>query len=87
MPARKPIPEFRNAREELEFWDTHDPAEYVTGLADVTWSLGPKKRITLRMDPDLIADLKELAEELDMPYQTVARALLKRGMWLLQQTD
>ena len=90
MKKPKLIPDFQSEEEEIEFWDSHDPAEYMTEPADdIIWDIRPekKKRITLRIEPSVIEDLKVLAEELDTPYQTLARGLIKRGIRQLQEAE
>ena len=88
MREPKLIPDFASEAEEIEFWDSHDPDEYFTEPADdIIWDLKPekKKRITLRIEPSVIEELKALAEKLDTPYQTLARGLIKRGIRQLQE--
>ena len=84
----KEIPAFASDDEEREFWETHDIRDYDDGPAtDVVWDLRPekKKRVTIRLEPSMIAQLKEMAEELDIPYQTLTRGLIRRGMRQLQE--
>jgi len=83
MSKKKLIPDFASDEEERAFWDTHDPEEYFEDEPiDVVWDLRPekKKRVTIRLEPSMIAQLKEMAEELDMPYQTLTRGLIRRGL-------
>lgn len=82
MKEPKTIPTFRSEAEEIEFWDTHDPSEYMTEPVDVVWDIKPEKkqRISLRIEPSLIEDLKRLAKKHDTRYQTLARGLIKRGI-------
>ncbi len=85
---RKYIPDFKSEEEELEFWDTHRIEDYDDGPADdIIWDIKPekKKRVTLRIEPSVIEELKVLAEKLDTPYQTLARGLIKRGIRQLQE--
>jgi len=82
----KTIPEFTSDAEEREFWETHDIRDYDDGPADITWDLSPerKKRVTMRLEPSLIEELKEFAEDVDVPYQTLTRALIRRGLAQVQ---
>ena len=83
MSKPKTIPTFRSEAEEIEFWDRHDPREYMTEIVDdVIWDIKPerKTRISLRVEPSLIEDLKRLAKKHDTRYQTLARGLIKRGI-------
>ncbi len=76
------IPEFASDEEEREFWETHDIRDYDNGPADITWNISEekKKRVTIRLQPSLIDELKEFAEEVEVPYQTLTRALIRRGL-------
>jgi predicted DNA binding CopG/RHH family protein len=84
MPKKrlKPIPRFRNEAEEREFWATHDTTDYID------WSKAkravfpnlrpPTESISLRLPAPLLADLKALANERDVPYQSLLKVLLAR---------
>lgn len=90
MPDKpKMIPHFASEEEELEFWDTHDIADYDDGPADdIIWDLRrptPKQRINLRLEPELIAELKQVAQENGVPYQTLTRGLIRRGLQSLRE--
>jgi predicted DNA binding CopG/RHH family protein len=90
MSKPKIIPTFRNEAEEIEFWDTHDPREYMTEIVDdVIWDIRPqrKQRINLRIEPSLVVDLRELAREHDTRYQTLARGLVRRGVRELEEVQ
>ena len=87
---RKSIPDFKTEEEELVFLETHNIEDYDDGpVEDVVWDIRTerKKRMTLRVEPSLIAELKELAEELDVPYQTLTRGLIKRGVREMQKAQ
>lgn len=76
----KTIPEFRNEDEEREFWATHDSMDYVD------WSkakrvrlprLKPSTRtISLRLPESMLEELKVLAHERDVPYQSLLKIFL-----------
>ncbi len=88
MAGKKLLPDFKSEEEELRFWETARVEDYEWEPADdVTWDLRPekKKRVTIRLEPSMIAQLKEMAEELEMPYQTLTRGLIRRGLRQLQQ--
>ena len=88
MKKEKTIPDFETEEEEIAFWDTHRIQDYDLGPADdIIWDIKPekKKRVTLRIEPSVIEELKVLAEKLDTPYQTLARGLIKRGIRQLQE--
>lgn len=76
----KPIPEFASEAEEQEFWATADTTEYFD------WSQArsvafPKLKptttpISMRLPETLLADLKRLANEQDVPYQSLMKVYL-----------
>jgi predicted DNA binding CopG/RHH family protein len=80
MSDLKKIPEFKNADEEAKFWDEHDSAEYID------WSKAEKvvfpnlkpstESISLRLPSSLLARIKELANEKDVPYQSLMKVYL-----------
>lgn len=85
MKNLKSIPEFKSPEEEAEFWDTHDSTEYID------WSKAQKtvfpnlkfttESISIRLPAPLLARIKELANEKDVPYQSLMK------MYLSQQVD
>ncbi|MGI5819635.1 MAG: CopG family antitoxin [Armatimonadota bacterium] len=83
MRKRKYLPEFRTEEEELEFWRTHRIDDYETEPAnDIAWEIDREKskRVTPRLEPSLIDELKQFAEEMQVHGQTLTRALIRRGM-------
>ena len=88
MKKEKTIADFETEEEEIAFWDTHRIEDYDDGPADdIIWDIKSekKKRVTLRIEPSVIEELRVLAEKLDTPYQTLARGLIKRGIRQLQE--
>jgi len=77
---QKPIPEFASETEEQEFWATADTTE------DFDWSnarrvVFPKLKptttpISMRLPETLLTELKRLANELDVPYQSLMKVYL-----------
>jgi len=77
---RKAVPEFKNEDEERKFWATADSTEYLD------WSsrkrrklvhLKPSlKTISLRLPISMIEDLKVLANQRDVPYQSLLKVFL-----------
>ena len=84
MPKKrlKPIPQFRNEAEEREFWATHDTTDYIdwsTAKRAVFPNLRPStESISLRLPTPLLADLKALANERDVPYQSLLKVFLAK---------
>lgn len=80
MSELQTIPEFKTAEEEAVFWSTHDSTEYVD------WSKAEKtifpnlkpttESISIRLPSPLLARLKELANEKDVPYQSLMKVYL-----------
>ncbi len=82
----KPIPEFASEAEEQEFWATADTTEYFD------WSQArrvvfPKLRptttpISMRLPETLLTELKRLANEQDVPYQSLMKVYLSERVAL-----
>jgi len=80
MKNLKSIPEFKSSEEEAIFWDTHDSTDYVD------WSQAQKtvfpnlksstESISLRLPSPLLARIKSLANEKDVPYQSLMKVYL-----------
>jgi predicted DNA binding CopG/RHH family protein len=81
-PSRRPrpLPTFRSEDEEREFWATHDATDYVdlSGARPALFpNLAPSTAtISLRLPESLLADLKVLANRLDVPYQSLLKVFL-----------
>jgi predicted DNA binding CopG/RHH family protein len=78
---QKPLPEFKNEDEERQFWDEHDSSEYLDwsqAQPAVFPSLKPSTRtISLRLPESLLNELKQLANEQDVPYQSMIKMILR----------
>ena len=76
----KPIPTFRTEDEEREFWATHDSTDYVDWSQArhvVLPNLKPStETISLRLPAGLLANLKVLANRMDVPYQSLLKVFL-----------
>lgn len=80
----KPIPIFRNEDEERNFWAKADTSEYFD------WSKAKrvifpnlqltKKPISLRITNSLLAKVKAIANKKDMPYQTLMKQYVSKGV-------
>jgi predicted DNA binding CopG/RHH family protein len=76
----KNFPKFKDIAEEAEFWNTHDSTEYID------WSKAEKsilpnlkfttESISIRLPSPMLARLKELANEKDVPYQSLMKTYL-----------
>jgi predicted DNA binding CopG/RHH family protein len=77
---KKKIPEFRSQEEEFDFWSKADTTEYLD------WSkakriklpnLKPTLRtISIRLPVTMVEDLKILANQRDVPYQSLMKVFL-----------
>jgi predicted DNA binding CopG/RHH family protein len=80
MKNLKPIPKFKSLDEEADFWNTHDSTEYLD------WTKAKKtvfpnlktstESISLRLPSPLLARIKGLANEKDVPYQSLMKIFL-----------
>lgn len=77
------IPEFKNYKEEAEFWDTHDFSEFWNDakLVDVEFLSKAKKdeTVTIRMEPKLKEKLEKLARSYGINLSTLTR------MWIIEK--
>lgn len=80
MNKLKEIPSFKNAQEEAAFWDAHDSAEYIdwkNAKKTIFPNLKPStEAISLRLPAPLLARIKNLANEKDVPYQSLMKVYL-----------
>ena len=82
----KRIPVFKNEDEERSFWETHTPLDYFDPHI-IHKSLFPNlkpslKSISIRVPSDMLAELKNLANKKDVPYQSLAKVYLAREIAL-----
>lgn len=76
----KPIPEFDSEAEEQEFWATADTTEYFD-WSNARRVVFPKLKptttpISMRLPETLLTELKRLANEQDVPYQSLMKVYL-----------
>ncbi|KKQ35102.1 MAG: hypothetical protein US51_C0016G0004 [Microgenomates group bacterium GW2011_GWA2_37_6] len=80
MKKLKQIPEFKNEDEERDFWATADTSEYFdwSKAEEVVFpNLKPStKSISLRLPQYLLAEIKQLANKNDVPYQSLMKIFL-----------
>lgn len=76
----KTVPAFRTEDEEREFWATADSTEYVdwSKARQVTFpNLKPSTTtISIRLPDTLLTELRSLANERDVPYQSLLKVYL-----------
>jgi uncharacterized DUF497 family protein len=75
------IPHFKNEEEEREFWSKHDSSEYLNWKSAervLFPNLKPSTRaISLRLPESLLDALRQLANERDVPYQSLIKMILQ----------
>src|SRR5205085_2698579 len=76
----KQIPQFKSEDEEAQFWATHDFIEYHDISRKITAAfthLKPSTQsITIRLPKPMVRLLKLLANEQDIPYQSLLKTFL-----------
>lgn len=83
---KKPLktPKFKNEDQERKFWAKVDLGDYLepADLVDVSFpNLKPTTRsISLRLPEYVIARAKEKANALDVPYQTLMKQYIAKGV-------
>jgi predicted DNA binding CopG/RHH family protein len=80
MKNLKNIPQFKTDEEEAEFWDTHDTTDYIDwskAQKVVFTNLKPSTQsISLRLPTSLLYNIKSLANQKDVPYQSLMKVYL-----------
>ncbi len=84
MKPKKRIPKFRSEAEERRFWTTHDSTDYLD-WSKAERALFPNlkpsvKTISIRLPESLLDALKTLANERDVPYQSLVKMILAERM-------
>lgn len=76
------LPKFKNEDDEREFWATIDLSEYfeASDAQDVNFpNLKPTSRsISIRLPEFLLVRIKEQANALDVPYQSLIKSSLQQ---------
>ena len=80
MRKLRKLPKFKNEKEEVKFWSTHDSTGYVdySKAKRVLFpNLKPSTRaISIRLPESLITHIKVLANKRDIPYQSLLKMYL-----------
>jgi len=78
------IPKFKNEDEERDFWANLDLSEYFepSDFVPVSFpNLKPTTRsISIRLPVYLLNRLKEKANEINIPYQSLIKGYIKKGL-------
>lgn len=79
------LPKFKNEDEEREFWYNLDLSEYYEpgDLEEVSFpNLKPTSRsISIRIPEYLLNRVKEKANEINIPYQSLIKEYIKKGIF------
>lgn len=77
---KKKLPKFKDEAAERKFWTEHDSSDYVdwdSAKRLVLPDLKPShKTISLRLPAMMLAELKQLANKRDIPYQSLLKMFL-----------
>ncbi|MEW6240843.1 MAG: BrnA antitoxin family protein [Chloroflexota bacterium] len=77
----KPIPKFENEDEERKFWAKADSSEYLDWKSTervLFPNLKPStKAISLRLPESLLDAIRQMANERDVPYQSLIKMFLQ----------
>lgn len=80
----KKIPKFKSEDDEREFWATNSSLEFfdISKARRVEFpNLKPSLRsISIRLPEAMISSLKVMANSYDVPYQSLIKILLARGI-------
>jgi len=78
------LPKFKNEDEEIEFWANIDLSEYyqLSDMVPVSFpNLKPtSKPISIRLPEYLINSVKEKANEIGVPYQSLIKQYIASGV-------
>jgi predicted DNA binding CopG/RHH family protein len=78
------IPFFNNEEEEREFWDKNDSSEYIDWSKSERFVFPELKpsaiTISLRLPRYMLDEIKMIAHERDVPYQSLIKVFLKERL-------
>lgn len=76
------IPRFKNEDEERDFWANHSVTDYLHIFKPVKLDFSKLKpstaKVTLRLPQMMLDDLRMLANEQDVPYQSLMKIFLSQ---------
>jgi predicted DNA binding CopG/RHH family protein len=75
----KKIPVFKTDKEAAEFWEKHSFEDYYkdTKAAEIRFVKKPKKSITIRLDPEDIKSVIQIADQKGLSYTSLLRMWIK----------
>lgn len=84
MSKLKKIPRFKSEKAERQFWQKVDSTQYVDYRKMEKWVFSnlklSSKPITIRLPESLVAQVKIKAHQQDIPYQSLLKQYILRGM-------
>ena len=88
----KKIPKFKNQKQEAEFWQKNDSADFIDWSKAKKNSALPKlkpstKTISLRISESMLNNLKILANKKDVPYQSLIKIVLDEKLKAEQRKE
>ena len=77
----KHLPHFDNEDQERLFWATHDSTDFIDWVKAEKNPVFPQfkpstRPVSIRLPASLIAELKMLANKMDVPYQSLMKTIL-----------
>jgi len=85
MKKKLVVPKFKSEKEESEFWaklnlsEYFDPSDFKRGIRFPNLK-SSKRLISIRFPEELIGKVKEKANKLDVPYQSLIRQYVRQGV-------
>lgn len=85
MKKRLVVPKFKSEKEEAEFWaslnlsEYFDPSDFKRGVSFPLLKRS-KRLISIRFPEEMIGKVKEKANKLDIPYQSLIRQYVQQGI-------
>lgn len=75
----KKIPAFKTDKEAAKFWEKHSFEDYYkdTETAKIRFVKKPKKSITIRLDPEDIKSVVQIADKKGLSYTSLLRMWIK----------
>ena len=78
---KKKIPQFKNEKQEAEFWQKNDSANFIDWSKAETNAEMPNlkpstKTISLRLSESMLNDLKTVANKKDVPCQSFIKIII-----------
>ncbi len=91
MKTVKPMPHFKNQKQEAEFWAKEDSTDFIdwnqAKIASFSNLKPSTKSISLRLPENLLTEIKIIANKEDIPYQSLMKFLLAQGVTHLRKRE